>query len=116
MSSAPAEHAVIVSAVNNDLARFGSLLAVAVLTAGITGTAFWRLGALAEGFRTAVLISGQICVASGWSPRSRSPTPTEGGAQLGPVPGNARTTALMRHQRPPELANAWARRLAPAGS
>ena len=40
MSSAPAEHAGIASAVNNDVARFGGLLAVAVLPAlaGITGT------------------------------------------------------------------------------
>src|SRR5215467_5087734 len=39
MSSAPAEHSGIASAVNNDVARFGGLLAVAVLPAlaGITG-------------------------------------------------------------------------------
>jgi hypothetical protein len=42
MSSVPAQHAGIASAVNNDLARFGGLLAVAVLPplAGITGTAY----------------------------------------------------------------------------
>ena len=33
MSSAPAQHAGIASAINNDLARFGGLLAVAVLPA-----------------------------------------------------------------------------------
>jgi len=42
MSSAPSDHAGIASAVNNDVARFGGLLAVAVLPAlaGITGTAY----------------------------------------------------------------------------
>jgi MFS family permease len=42
MSSAPAEHSGIASAVNNDVARFGGLLAVAVLPAlaGISATAY----------------------------------------------------------------------------
>jgi hypothetical protein len=42
MSSAPADHAGIASAVNNDLAWFGGLLAVDVLPAlaGITGSAY----------------------------------------------------------------------------
>ncbi len=67
MSSAPAQHAGIASAVNNDLARFGGLLAVAVLPplAGITGTAYLHPDALAAGFRTAVLISGGLCAAGG---------------------------------------------------
>jgi EmrB/QacA subfamily drug resistance transporter len=67
MSSAPAQHAGIASAVNNDLARFGGLLAVAVLPplAGITGAAYLHPDALAAGFRTAVLISGGLCAAGG---------------------------------------------------
>src|ERR1700734_93538 len=67
MSSAPAEHSGIASAVNNDVARFGGLLAVAVLPAlaGITGTAYLHPDALAAGFRTAVLISGGLCVLGG---------------------------------------------------
>jgi EmrB/QacA subfamily drug resistance transporter len=67
MSSAPAEHSGIASAVNNDVARFGGLLAVAVLPAlaGITGTAYLHPEALAAGFRTAALISGAMCVAGG---------------------------------------------------
>jgi len=62
MSSAPAEHSGIASAVNNDVARFGGLLAVAVLPAlaGITGTSYLHPGALATGFRTAALISGAM--------------------------------------------------------
>jgi len=67
MSSAPAEHSGIASAVNNDVARFGGLLAVAVLPAlaGITGTSYLHPDALAAGFRTAVFISGALCAAGG---------------------------------------------------
>jgi EmrB/QacA subfamily drug resistance transporter len=67
MSSAPSEHSGIASAVNNDVARFGGLLAVAVLPAlaGITGTAYLHPDALAAGFRTAALISGALCAGGG---------------------------------------------------
>ncbi len=67
MSSAPAQHAGIASAVNNDLARFGGLLAVAILPAlsGITGQAYLHPDALAAGFRTAALISGGLCAVGG---------------------------------------------------
>jgi MFS family permease len=67
MSAAPAQHSGIASAVNNDVARFGGLLAVAVLPAlaGITGTSYLHPHALAAGFRTAVLISGATCAAGG---------------------------------------------------
>jgi EmrB/QacA subfamily drug resistance transporter len=67
MSSAPAELSGIASAVNNDVARFGGLLAVAVLPAlaGITGTAYLKPDELAAGFRTAVLISAGMCIAGG---------------------------------------------------
>jgi MFS family permease len=67
MSSAPPEHSGIASAVNNDVARFGGLLAVAVLPAlaGITGTSYLHPDALAAGFRTAALISGALCAAGG---------------------------------------------------
>ena len=67
MSSAPAELSGIASAVNNDVARFGGLLAVAVLPAlaGITGTSYLHPAELAAGFRTAALISGALCAAGG---------------------------------------------------
>jgi EmrB/QacA subfamily drug resistance transporter len=67
MGSAPAQHAGIASAVNNDLARFGGLLAVAILPAlaGITGQAYLHPDALAAGFRIAALISGGLCAAGG---------------------------------------------------
>ena len=67
MSSAPADHAGIASAVNNDVARFGGLLTVAILPAlaGITGSAYLDPDALAAGLRTAVLISAALCAAGG---------------------------------------------------
>jgi hypothetical protein len=67
MSSAPPQHPDIASAVSNDVARFGGLLAVAVLPAlaGITGTSYLHPHALAAGFRTAALISGATCAAPG---------------------------------------------------
>jgi EmrB/QacA subfamily drug resistance transporter len=67
MTSAPAEHSGVASAVNNDVARFGGLLAVAILPAltGITGTAYLHPDALAAGFRSAALISGAMCAAGG---------------------------------------------------
>jgi EmrB/QacA subfamily drug resistance transporter len=67
MNSAPAEHSGIASAVNNDVARLGGLLAIAVLPAlaGITGNVYLDPGALAAGFRTAVLIAAGMCAAGG---------------------------------------------------
>jgi MFS family permease len=67
MSSAPAEHAGIASAVNNDVARAAGLLAVAILpaAAGITGTSYLHAHQLAGGFRTAVFITAGLCLAGG---------------------------------------------------
>jgi EmrB/QacA subfamily drug resistance transporter len=67
MSSAPAQRAGLASAVNNDVARFAGLLAVAVLPglAGIGGTGYLDPQVLAEGFRTAVRISAGLCVVAG---------------------------------------------------
>ncbi len=67
LSAAPAEHSGVASAVNNDVARVASLIAVAVLPvlAGITGDAYLHPAALTEGFHTAVLISAAVSFAGG---------------------------------------------------
>jgi EmrB/QacA subfamily drug resistance transporter len=67
MNAAPAEHAGVASAVNNDVARAAGLIAVAVLpvVSGITGESYLHPEQLAAGFRTAVLISAAACVLGG---------------------------------------------------
>jgi hypothetical protein len=67
LSAAPAEHAGIASAVNNDVARTAGLLAVAVLpvAAGLTGDAYLHPAELLAGFREALLIAGALCLGGG---------------------------------------------------
>ena len=67
LSAAPAEHSGIASAVNNDVARTASLIAVAVLPAlaGITGDAYLHPAQLTQGFHTAVLIAAAAAAAAG---------------------------------------------------
>jgi len=67
LSAAPMEHAGVASAVNNDVARTASLLAVAVLPplAGLTGASYLDPAAFAHGFRIAVVVAGAVCVAGG---------------------------------------------------
>jgi EmrB/QacA subfamily drug resistance transporter len=67
MSSAPAEHAGVASAVNNDVARAASLIAVAVLPAlaGITGQSYLHPAALAHGFKMAAIIAAVFCASGG---------------------------------------------------
>jgi EmrB/QacA subfamily drug resistance transporter len=67
LAAAPAEHAGVASAVNNDVARVAGLIAVAVLpvVAGITGDAYLDPAALDQGFTTALLISAGLCAGGG---------------------------------------------------
>jgi EmrB/QacA subfamily drug resistance transporter len=67
LSSAPASHAGMASAVNNDVARAAGLIAVAVLpaAAGITGSAYLHADELSAGFHTAVLICAALCLLAG---------------------------------------------------
>jgi EmrB/QacA subfamily drug resistance transporter len=66
LSAAPAEHSGVASAVNNDVARTASLIAVAVLPAlaGITGDVYLHPAALTQGFHMAMLIAA-VAVAAG---------------------------------------------------
>ncbi len=67
LSSAPAAHAGVASAVNNDVARAGGLVAVALLPvlSGITGASYLHPQQLSAGFRTAAAISGAAAAAGG---------------------------------------------------
>jgi len=67
LSSAPVEHAGLGSAVNNDVARAGGLVAVAVLPplAGLSGFAYLHPSLLSHGFHVAVVISAALCVVAG---------------------------------------------------
>jgi EmrB/QacA subfamily drug resistance transporter len=67
MAAAPADHAGVASAVNNDVARAAGLIAVAVLPAlaGITGQSYLHPAALAHGFRVSAVISAVFCAAGG---------------------------------------------------
>jgi len=67
LGAAPAEHAGIASAVNNYLARVGSLLAVAVLPAlaGISGQGYVHARVLSMGFRKAMIVTASMCALGG---------------------------------------------------
>ena len=67
LAAVPAEHAGIASAVNNDVARAASLIAVAVLpaAAGLTGTSYLHPAEFTVGFHRASLIAAGLCVIGG---------------------------------------------------
>ena len=67
LAAAPDHNAGIASAVNNDIARIGGLLAVAVLPglAGLTPSAYADPARLSTGFHHAVLIAGAVCAFGG---------------------------------------------------
>jgi EmrB/QacA subfamily drug resistance transporter len=67
LSAAPADHAGVASAVNNDVARAAQLIAVAVLPAlaGITGQSYLHPAALAHGFKVAAVMAAVFCAAGG---------------------------------------------------
>ncbi|MFI6077913.1 MFS transporter [Actinoplanes sp. NPDC051343] len=67
LGAVPASHAGVAWAVNNDVARAASLIAVAVLpaAAGITGAAYLDPGDFQPGFQRAALICGAACVLAG---------------------------------------------------
>src|SRR5689334_20914625 len=67
LSAAPADHAGVASAVNNDVARAASVIAVAVLPAlaGITGDSYLHPAELGHGFKTAAVMAAAFCAAGG---------------------------------------------------
>lgn len=81
LAAAGEDHAGVASAINNEVARVGGLLAVAVLpaVAGISGAVLLRPAAFSAGFRTATLIAAGLCAAGGLLSLlliRRTPTPT----------------------------------------
>ncbi|HLM97322.1 MAG TPA: DHA2 family efflux MFS transporter permease subunit [Acidimicrobiales bacterium] len=67
LSSAPVEHAGMASAVNNDVARAGGLIAVALLPAlsGLSGHSYLHPAAFSSGFRHAVVVAGAAAALGG---------------------------------------------------
>ncbi len=67
LSAAPADHAGVASAVNNDVARAAGLIAVAVLPAlaGITGDSYLHPVQLGHGFMKAAWIAAAFCAVGG---------------------------------------------------
>jgi len=67
MNALDAGHAGLASAVNNDVARLGSLIAVAILPAiaGLSGNAYLHPDAVASGFRTATAVAAVFCAIGG---------------------------------------------------
>ncbi len=108
LAAVPAEHAGMASAVNNDVARAASLIAVAVLpaAAGLSGSAYLHRAQFSTGFHTASLISAGMCIAGAAvaAVAIRNPRPAEPAA---PAPAQlfhcgldappARTTAPAGH-------------------
>jgi EmrB/QacA subfamily drug resistance transporter len=103
LSSAPGRHSGMASAVNNDVARAAGLIAVAVLpaAAGISGDAYLHPDLFSQGFHTAVLIAGGLCVAGGLlaavtitNPRRAEPARAVGVRPRVAEPGAAAGSAL----------------------
>ena len=67
LASAPVEHAGMASAVNNDVARAGGLIAVALLPvlSGLTGHSYVHPAEFAAGFGHAVVFAGAAAAAGG---------------------------------------------------
>ncbi len=109
LAAVPAEHAGMASAVNNDVARAASLIAVAVLpaAAGLTGAAYLHPAQFSAGFHTASLISAGLCLVGGAVAAITIRNPRPAGPAAAPAPAQlfhcgldsppARTTATTGH-------------------
>jgi hypothetical protein len=107
LAAAPAEHAGIASAVNNDVARTAGLLAVAVLpvAAGISGAGALEPARFSDGFHMACAIAAALCVGGGlisWAfirrPEAERPAPAEAGLVAATAPAAAAPPAAASAQ------------------
>ena len=107
LGAASEENAGVASAINTDVARVASLLAVAVvpLAAGIGGSDYLDPSAFDDGFQNGVLISAALCAAGGLLAFATIRTEDAGVCHVEPVTSCALTGP------PPDL-----REAAPAGS
>ncbi|HEX7269102.1 MAG TPA: MFS transporter, partial [Streptosporangiaceae bacterium] len=89
LAAVPAEHAGVASAVNNDVARAASLIAVAVLpaAAGLTGTSYLHPAEFTVGFHRASLIAAGLCVIGGVLAAFTIRNPRPGRVTAAPAPG-----------------------------
>ena len=67
LAAASEKHAGVASAVNNEVARVAGLVAVAALpiAVGLTASAFTDPAKLTDGFQSAMVVSGLLCMAGG---------------------------------------------------
>ncbi|HET9895819.1 MAG TPA: MFS transporter [Streptosporangiaceae bacterium] len=97
LSAVSSEHAGAASAVNNDVARAASLIAVAVLpaAAGLSGASYTHPAQFSAGFRMAVFISAGLCVGGGILAALTIRNPRRAGrpAEVAPVPTAASAVA-----------------------
>ena len=102
LAAAPAHNAGAASAVNNDVARAGGLIAVAVLpaAAGLTGSAYLHADAFSSGFKMASFVSAGLCVLGGAlaavTIRNPRPAAAEPAAPEA-VPAEAPTSRALLH-------------------
>src|SRR4051794_20904132 len=81
LAAASEEHAGVASAVNNEVARVAGLIAVAALpiAVGLSSAAYRSPALLTDGFHSAMVVSGLICIAGGllsWA-TIRNPEPVD---------------------------------------
>jgi EmrB/QacA subfamily drug resistance transporter len=97
MSSAPAEHAGIASAVNNTVARAGPLLAVALLPplAGITGVAYLHPVQFENGFQHASVYAAIVCAVAGLIAAATIRNPPRSRARRAPETPTARAAVAI---------------------
>jgi EmrB/QacA subfamily drug resistance transporter len=102
LAAVPAEHSGMASAVNNDVARAASLIAVALLPAagGITGNAYRHPAVFSAGFHTASLISAGLCVAGGLLAAATIRNPSRAAGALRPAREHAMHCAIDAPPQP----------------